>query len=121
MTPMSLLPKVRSEAILAEVRKHPCSLRIGTFIGKPCRGPSQAVHLDKAGGKGMGTKVSDLAVVSGCDVCHRILDWRDKKAAEEIADKYAAAVAWQIVRAIRETQARLVEAGVITGPDWEIL
>jgi hypothetical protein len=116
-----MLPKIRSEKLLAEVRKMPCSLRIGTFVGKSCTGKTQAVHLDKAGGKGMSTKVSDLAVVAGCDVCHRILDWRDLKSAEEIADKYGAALAWQVVRALRETQARLVEVGHLTGPDWEII
>ena len=80
-----------------------------------------AVHLDMAGGKGIGTKVSDLCVVAGCDACHKLLDGRDGAGWDALMNRYPAAVYLQIIRAINETQSRLLGAGLIKVKGQEVL
>ncbi len=118
--PLVLLPKVRSEAIMRACHQCPCSMRIGSFIGIPCSGDVMGVHLDGTVGKGVGTKVSDLAVVAGCDTCHKLFDGRDARR-QILLEKYPAAVANQMLRAIVETHSRLLGAGIITVSDGEII
>ncbi|PZQ99174.1 MAG: hypothetical protein DI533_00250 [Cereibacter sphaeroides] len=119
----ALLPKVRSRALLDAAKDMPCTLRIASFLpgGKCSPQPTVVPCHIKSVGKGMGSKSSDLHVAAGCQACHDILDWRDKHGAEYIADRYAAALAWQVVNAIYETQHRWVEAGLIEVPGAEIL
>ena len=95
----------------------PCSLRLGSFIGHPCFGDVCGCHLPVQG-KGTGTKVTDLAVAAGCTVCHRILDGGE---GVDISKAYPSAFAIQLLRALVETQARLVQSDLILIPDMEII
>ena len=115
------LPKVRSAALIQATHDMPCSLRLASLLLRPCEGDVMAVHLDKAGGKGMGTKVSDLAVVAGCNACHCLLDGRDRSGWSILMDKHEKQVLAQCIRALLETQSRWVALGLITGPDWAIV
>lgn len=118
-----LLPKVRSAAIMQAANGQPCSLRIASFIpGRKCAPQSTVVgcHLPTIG-KGMSTKVTDLAVVFGCQACHDLLDGRDRAGAQYLMDNYPTAVATRITDALVETQARLLALGIIVVPDGEII
>ena len=116
-----LLPKIRSEALILATHDMPCTLRLASFLGRPCAGSVMAVHLDMVGGKGIGTKVTDLAVAAGCDACHRLLDGRDRQGWTHLLDNYPTAFMQQCLRALVETQARLVAAGIIIVKDQEII
>lgn len=109
-----LLPKVRSRKLLDAVRGMPCTLRIAGFAGKSCSAIETVVpcHVPTIG-KGMGTKVSDLFVAAGCFTCHDLLDRRDIKG-HEAMQRYPAAVLERILRGMCETQAMLIEKGIIT-------
>lgn len=119
--PISRLPKVRSKAIMKAARGQPCTLRIGTFIGSPCASEETTVacHLP-VGGKGVGTKTSDLEVAFGCSRCHDLLDHRDHRI-DMFEERYAAAYALQLLRAGAETRARLLHMGLIVVPGGEIV
>jgi cytochrome c553 len=119
--PLTMLPKVRSEAIMRACHLMPCTLRISSFVGRPCSGDVMGCHLDFTHGKGMGTKVSDMNVAAGCHSCHEILDGRDTAAKQVILAKYPTAYMEQCLRALTETHARLVGAGIIVIPDAEII
>lgn len=111
-----LLPKVRSPALMQMMQHLPCTLRISSFIpGRRCAGQDTVVgcHLPTIG-KGLGTKVTDLAVVAGCFSCHSLLDGRDRAGADYLIANYPTAVATRLTDALVETQARLVGAGIIT-------
>jgi hypothetical protein len=116
-----LLPKVRSHDLIMATHAYPCELRIASFLGLPCHGDVMAVHIDFAPGKGVATKVTDLAVCAGCDRCHRLLDGRDKAGWDVIRTKYAAAIYLQVIRALVATQARLVADGIITVKGGEVI
>lgn len=92
----------------------PCALRISSFVpGHRCAPRDTVVpcHIGKVG-KGMGTKVSDLAVAAGCLHCHDLLDGRDNRV-EWILKHYPAAFWEQVLRGLIETQARWVQMGLI--------
>ena len=112
-TPVALLPKVRSPALMAAIQGMPCSLRLASFGGMSCASQKTVVgcHVGSVG-KGMSTKVSDLMVAAGCATCHDLLDRRNREGMN-LADRYPAAWPSQILRAVAETQARLVEMGII--------
>lgn len=116
-----MLPKVRSEDLRQSARQMPCTLRIGTFIGIPCRSTSTNVmcHLP-VHGKGIGTKVSDLHMACGCNVCHDLLDHRDERGMM-IRERFPHAYYEQLFKANAETLSRWVQMGLITGTDWEIV
>ena len=109
-----MLPKVRSEALTRACAEMPCTLRISTFIGVPCAHQSTVVgcHLPIFG-KGTLTKVTDLAVVAGCSVCHDLLDWERNKLGQKIRDEFPYPFMMQLFRAQNETQARWVAMGLI--------
>lgn len=118
-----LLPKVRSPELMRLMSQMPCTLRIASFIpGRKCSGQDTVVgcHLPTIG-KGMGTKVTDLAVVAGCHACHAILDGPDREARAFLAERYPTAVATRMTDALVETHARLIELGYEWGKDWEII
>jgi len=119
--PIAFLPKVRSDRIMQAMHQMPCSLRIATFIGLPCAPMDTNVgcHLPVSG-KGIATKVTDLAVACGCATCHDLLDGRDARGAT-IRDTYPAAYGQRLLNALVETQARLVAIGIIQVPDAEIV
>jgi hypothetical protein len=107
-----MLPKLRSEALLDAVRHmEVCTLRIGSFLGIPCSGRIDPCHLP-VHGKGMSTKVTDMAVVAGCRTCHDLLDWKNKNG-ERIRERYPLAYGQQLACALVETHQRLLLAEVI--------
>ena len=60
----------RFPAHLSWLRKRPCILE-GRF-GHACEGRMEAMHVDGAGGKGVGLKVADYHAVPGCSEAHRL-------------------------------------------------
>lgn len=52
------------------LRGRPCILE-GRH-GHACEGRMEAMHVDGAGGKGMGLKVADYKAVPGCSEAHRL-------------------------------------------------
>lgn len=120
----SLLPKVRSPALLAAVKDMPCTLRVASLVpfGK-CGHQTTVVpcHLDRTIGKGMGAKVSDLFVAAGCFQCHSIIDGRDRKACDWIADHAPTAMMERMLKGLAETQARWVAMGLIEVKGGEIV
>lgn len=117
-----LLPKVRSDAIMDAMKHYPCTLRIANFIpGHVCAAESTVVgaHLPVSG-KGMGTKVTDMAVVAACKHCHDLIDGVDARV-NWIADAYPAALHMRYLSALTETQAMLVRDLIIEIPDGDIV
>lgn len=117
-TPLYLLPKVRSDLIMASASGQPCALRISSFVpGRSCSGENSTVgaHLPVFG-KGTSTKVTDMAVVYSCFSCHAILDGQDSSAHKYVMEKYPAAVADRMLQALVETHARMIEDGIIVVP-----
>lgn len=124
MTPVSLLPKVRSTKIMQSANGKPCALRISSlFPGHKCSpGDCTTVLAHIAvGGKGIGTKTSDIEGAYACFNCHSIIDGVDRKRRDYIEDAYPSALAWRIIQGAAETRARLVEAGIIVVPDAKIV
>lgn len=122
-TPVHLLPKVRSDKIMASAMGQPCALRIASFVpGSRCSGEATVVgaHAPVAG-KGMSTKVTDMAVVFACYACHAILDGADHKGSSYIKEHYPAAMLDRVLNGLIETHARLIEDGVIVIPDAEFV
>lgn len=118
-----LLPKIRSDAIMDAMQHMPCALRISSFIpGRKCSGQDTVIgaHLPTIG-KGMSTKVTDLAVVACCFNCHELLDGRDRKGADWLVANFPTAVATRMTDALVETQARLVGMGIITVEGGEVI
>ena len=122
MTNPHLLPKVRSDAIMASACGQECALRVGTFIGRRCAGRETTVacHVGVIG-KGMATKCSDLHIAYGCSVCHDIVDGRDRTSLDVILANYPVAYANRIFAAVCETQSILIGDGIITVPDGGII
>lgn len=119
--PPILLPKVRSKAIMAAAEGYPCTLRVAGFVGLPCASVETTVtcHMPVLG-KGVATKVSDMAGAFGCSTCHDIIDGRHPASAM-IAEKYPAALMERMLKGLCETHAHLIAAGVIVIPDGEII
>lgn len=119
-----MLPKVRSEILMAEMDNMPsCTLRIASFLpGGKCSGNDTLVgcHLPVVG-KGIGTKVTDLAVAAGCARCHDILDGRDQNSLAYIIDHYAAALNERLLNGLVETHSILAKRGIIAVPDGKII
>ena len=122
-TPLHLLAKVRSDRIMASAMGQPCSLRIASFVpGRRCSGVDTTVgtHLPVFG-KGMSTKVTDMAVAYGCHACHQIIDGPDKEARDYIFKHFPAAVVERMLHGLVETHCRLIEDGIINIPDGELI
>lgn len=118
-----MLPKIRSPRLMKAMKGMPCTLRIAGFVpGCSCASDDTVVgcHLPVIG-KGVSTKVTDLAVAAGCYACHRIIDGQDKKAWDYLAKNYPAAVAERMLNALVETHARLILKGYEWGKDWEVI
>lgn len=118
-----MLPKVRSDAIMAAAEGSPCTLRIATFIpGRRCSGNETTVacHLP-IWGKGTSTKVTDMAVAFGCSSCHAIIDGVDREALRFLEEKHGEAMLQRMLNALTETHALLISADVIQIPDAVIL
>jgi hypothetical protein len=111
----AMLPKVRSTKLTKACKDMPCTLRIASIFGHSCA-PQQTVvpvHLP-VHGKGTATKVTDLAVVAGCMTCHDILDGRP--AARRMSATQRFDVQRQMLMALVETHARLVDSDIIHVP-----
>ena len=118
-----MLPKVRSPELMRLVGTMPCTLRIASFLpGGKCSPQDTVVgcHLPTIG-KGIATKVTDLAVVAGCHACHDLVDGRDMSGRAYLMSHYPAAVQARMTDALVETHARLIAAGYVWGEDWEII
>lgn len=113
-----MLPKVRSKKIMSSAKGQPCTLRIASFLGKGCSGPDTTVgcHLP-VWGKGVSTKVTDLAVAFGCQRCHDLIDGRDRAGWEYLMKHCEAGVVERMLHGLTETHAMLVQEGVIQIPD----
>lgn len=101
----------------------PCVLRISSFIpGRKCSSQATVIgaHLPTIG-KGMSTKVTDLAVVACCHTCHELLDGRDRKGSDYLIANFPTAVATRMTDALVETQARLIGMGIITVQGGEVI
>lgn len=117
------LQKVRSEMIMRSMQEYPCTLRIASFVGRPCSHQTTVVgcHLPITWGKGMSTKVTDLAVAAGCKHCHDILDGVDSNDFDQIVANYPLAFAIRLITALTETHALLFADEVINVPDAKVL
>ena len=121
-TPISLLPKVRSDQIMAAAAGQQCTLRVSSFlVGGRCSGTDTTVacHMP-VDGKGTGTKVSDLFVAFGCSNCHDLVDGRNANGQAYIIKNYPTAYMDRLLRGMAETQSRLVEARIITLAGWKM-
>ena len=117
-----LLPKVRSDLLMSVMSHYPCTVRIASFApGHTCSAQSTVVgaHLPVIG-KGVATKVTDLAVVACCAACHDMLDGRDPRGAQ-VAALYPALYHMRLLNALVETHAMLVRDGVIVVPDGRLV
>lgn len=114
-----MLPKLRSEDIMRAASGAPCTLRICSFFpGHKCSGPETTVgaHLPVFG-KGVSTKVTDLAVAFACGRCHDILDGRDAERYNYLVDKYPGAMMERCLHGLVETWTLLAMAELIIVPD----
>lgn len=119
----TMLPKVRSEAIMAAANGSPCTLRIASFLpGRRCSGPETTVgcHLP-VWGKGVSTKVTDMAVAFGCSCCHDLLDGRDREGWAYLMKHCRAGVAERMLHGLTETHSLLISQGVIQIPGATII
>lgn len=106
--PPQLLPKVRSKAITDGAQGMPCALR---FPGICTHDTAKTVWCHLPGiGKSMTSKVSDPHGAFGCHACHDAIDMRQMGL--PVAVRLDA-----MLRAICESQVRLVMAGIIVVPD----
>ena len=117
-----MMPKVRSQAIMAAAHGSPCTLRICSFIpGHSCAPSSTVVGCHLAGpGKGVSTKVTDLGVAFGCANCHDLIDGRDARL-QFLLEKYPAAFHERLRNGLIETLTILVDRGVLIVPDAEVI
>lgn len=118
-----MLPKVRSEAIMDMAEGAPCTLRLCSFF-TPYRCSSEATTVGAhmpVFGKGVSTKVTDLAVVFACGRCHDIQSGVDLERYNWLTEKYPSVLPTRIMHAMAETWTFLVLQGVIVIPDAEIL
>jgi hypothetical protein len=92
---------MKSKKIRDSARDEDCTLRLDG-----CRNNTETTvgcHAPGTGMKGVGMKAPDIFIMYGCDHCHSIIDGR-KKGDWNFKD---------IVRAMAETQIKLVEKGLI--------
>ena len=117
------LSKVRSSGIMRAAEGSPCTLRIASFIpGRKCSSVETTVacHLP-VWGKGVSTKVTDMATAFGCAACHAIIDGVDQDARRYLEDKYGSAMLNRMLHGLTETHALLIQRGVIIIPDGELI
>ena len=118
-----MMPKLRSKLIMDAPKAFydltgthaPCTLCLASFIGEQCYGNETCVmcHLP-IDGKGMSTKVTDLATVFGCMKCHTILD---QGGFQTLVERYPVALAQQLIRAHISTQTYLMWLDIMPTPE----
>ena len=112
---IAFLPKVRSEGLMKAAKGQPCSLRLPMIC---CFDDSTKVMAHLHGiGKSARSKVSDLHGAFACHRCHDAID----RFTFEKHGLTPAMVLDAMLRGHAETQARWVDMGLITGPDWRIV
>lgn len=119
-----MMVKVRSKKIMKSAKGKPCTLRIASFFpGYSCAPEDQTVlcHIDKAGGKGTSTKVSDMGGAYSCPHCDDIVTGLDMKRRQYIEEKYPMAFGQRIYSALVETHAMLIDDGIVVVIDGEII
>ncbi|MDB6151488.1 MAG: hypothetical protein JWQ44_2936 [Chthoniobacter sp.] len=110
-----LLPKIRSESIMAAAEGMQCALRLPGICNHDS---STTVNAHLPGiGKSSRSKVSDLHSAIACAACHDAID----NHTYQRRGLTPAIVLDAMLRGHCETQARWVAMGLITGPDWEIV
>lgn len=80
LTRSAFRPRHRNSHRAAETRSFPQHLKwlrgrpciLNGRAGHVCEGRMEAMHVDGAGGKGMGLKVADYCAVPGCSLAHRL-------------------------------------------------
>lgn len=96
--------KIRSKKIRQSARGESCSLR-RPMICNQNTDTTVLAHLK--GNKGTGTKNHDIFAVYACSACH---DWLDDRADMPIEAHHG----WDVLRALQETQLKLISKGLIT-------
>lgn len=92
---------MKSAKIRNSARGEDCTIRLDG-----CRNNTEttvACHAQGTGMKGIGMKVPDIFIMYGCNHCHDIIDGR-KKGEWDYRD---------IVRAMAETQMKLIDKGLL--------
>lgn len=118
-----MLPKARSKLIMSAAAGMPCTARVSSFyFGHRCSGIDTCVmaHLP-VGGKGVSTKVSDLAVCIACFNCHQIIDGVDREKRDFIDEKFPAAYGLRLLQAHHETITLLWMKGIIEIPSADVV
>ena len=72
-------------------------------------------------GKGMSTKVTDMAGAYACSNCHDLIDGRNATGKSFILEYYPAAAAERMLHGLTETHAMMVEDGIILIPDADLI
>lgn len=96
--------KIRSKKITQSAKGELCTFRNPAICN---HNPETTVFCHLPGNKGMGTKNHDIFGIYACSSCHDFIDGRYKL--PFTIDNYPA-----LLRALQETQLKLVEKGIIT-------
>ncbi|WP_306150670.1 nuclease domain-containing protein [Roseovarius sp. MMSF_3281] len=127
-----LLPKVRSEALTNAIGgkiagQHfsapmPCTVRISGLVpGHRCADQSTVVAAHTGNlGKGVSTKVSDIACVAACMACHDLIDGRDSRW-WWLMDNRCFETMNRIITAQHETLAMLIEHEIVVVKGGELI
>ncbi|MGL6209697.1 MAG: nuclease domain-containing protein [Paracoccaceae bacterium] len=110
-----LLPKVRSDLLMASAQAQPCCLRLPGICNHD-RSTTVMAHLPGIG-KSMGSKVSDIHGSFACAACHSAIDnfgWEKRGLT-------AAIVLDAMLRGHAETQARWVGMGLLAVPGMTVV
>jgi len=121
--PPHMLPKVRSNAIMAMANGAPCTLRLCSYFAPyQCSDETTTVgcHMPVAG-KGISSKATDLAVVFACSRCHAIQEGADLERYNWLTEKYPSVLPTRIMNALVESWTMMVMQGVIVIPDGEMI
>ena len=111
-----MMEKVRSDDIMAGAAGSPCTLRVSSlYPGHRCSGDDTVVncHLPVIG-KGVSTKVTDMAAAFGCFHCHQILDGVDRQRREYIETRFPTLYVMRMLNGLVETHALLIAQEIIT-------
>lgn len=92
--------------ITESARGERCAMRLPGCCGE--RDTTVFAHIRKHGAAGIGQKPSDLHGVYACHHCHDIIDGRKGSQVPPVV------VASEILRALMETQRKLVDKGLIS-------
>lgn len=99
--------KIRSKKITQSAKGEDCTLRIPTV----CNGnTTTTIFAHIPGNKGTATKNHDIFGVYCCSACH---DWMDRRIPESMYHFPSKLRYKEILRALQETQLKLVNKGLI--------